>query len=66
MEALLVFIHAIGIERRSFQIADTEALHELIYAWFPALTKSFLRFDAVIVFQEHPHSHSRAAPGPLE
>jgi hypothetical protein len=66
VEALLVFLHAIGIEGRNFLIADTGALDELIYAWFPALTRSFLRFDAVIVFQEHPHSHSRAAPGRLE
>jgi len=66
VEGFLVFIHAIGIEGRNFMIADTGALHGLIYSWFPALTRSFLRFDAVIVFQEHPHSHSRAAPGSLE
>ncbi len=66
LEALLVFIHAIGIERRSFLIADTGALDRLIYAWFPALTRSFLRFEAVIVFQEHAHTHSRATPGSLE
>ncbi len=59
LEAFLVFIHAIGIERRSFLIADTGALDGLIYAWFPALTRSFLRFEAVIVFQEHAHTHSR-------
>jgi len=66
VEAFLVFIHAIGIERRNFLIADPGALDGLIYAWFPDLTRSFLRFEAVIVFQEHPHSHSRATHGSLE
>jgi hypothetical protein len=66
LEALLTFLHAVGIPRRNFLIADTGALDGLIYSWFPALTRSFLRFDAVIVFQEHAHSHSRATPGPLE
>lgn len=66
VEAFLSFIHAIGIERRSFMIADTGALDRLIYKWFPALTRSFLRFDSVIVFQEHAHAHSRHTPGSLE
>jgi hypothetical protein len=66
LEAFLVFIHAIGIERRNFLIADTGTLDRLIYAWFPALTRSFLRFEAVIVFQEHAHAHFRAAPEWLE
>jgi hypothetical protein len=66
LEAFLAFIHAIGIQRRSFMIADTGALDRLIFNWFPALTRSFLRFDTVIVFQEHAHAHSRHDPGSLE
>jgi hypothetical protein len=59
LEAFLAFIHAIGVEGRQFMIADTGALDRLIFTWFPALTRSFLRFEAVIVFQEHAHTHSR-------
>jgi len=57
LEAFLTFTHAVGIEARSFMISDTGALDRLIFTWFPALTNSFLRFDAVIVFQEHTHTH---------
>jgi len=60
VEAFLAFIHALGIPRRNFMIADTSALDRLLVTWFPVLSRSFLRFDAVIVFQEHAHSHSRA------
>lgn len=63
LEAFLAFIDAIGIRRRNFMIADTGALDRLIFSWFPALTRSFLRYDAVIVFQEHAHAHVRAHPG---
>ena len=66
LEAFLAFIRAIGVARRSFLIADTSALDGSIFTWFPALTRSFLRFEAVIVFQEHAHTHSRATPGSLE
>jgi hypothetical protein len=62
VEAFLAFIDAIGIPRRNFMIADTSALDRLLVTWFPALSRSFLRFDAVIVFQEHAHRHSRASP----
>jgi hypothetical protein len=47
-------------------IADTSALDRLIFTLFPTLTNTFLRFDAIIVFQEHPHAHSRATLGSLE
>ena len=66
LEAFLVFIHAIGIQRRSFLIADTGALDRLVYVWFPALTRSFLRFESVVVFREHAHTHSRVTAGRLE
>ena len=66
LEAFLTFIHAIGIERRQFMIADTGGLDRLIFTWFPDLTRSFLRFDAVVVFQEHAHTHAFATPGSLE
>jgi hypothetical protein len=66
LEAFLSFIHAVGVERRNFMIADTSALDRLIFTWFPALTRSFLRFEAVVVFQEHSHAHSRATPASLE
>ena len=66
LEAFLTFIHAIGVERRSFLIADTGALDRLMYTWFPALTGIFLRFDSVIVFQEHAHAHTRSTAGSLE
>ena len=59
LEAFLVFAHTVGVDRREFMIADTAALDRLIFAWFPALTNSFLRFDAVIVFREHDHTHIR-------
>lgn len=59
LEAFMVFAHAVGVARRDFMIADTSALDRLIFAWFPALTNSFLRFDAVIVFREHAHTHIR-------
>jgi len=66
LEAFLTFIHAIGVERRQFMIADTGGLDRLIFTWFPDLTRSFLRFDAVVVFQEHAHTHAFATPGSLE
>ena len=66
VEAFLEFIHTIGVARRSFMIADTTALDELVFAWFPALTRSFSRFNSVIVFREHAHAHSPATQGPLE
>ena len=66
LEAFLDFIDAIGVPRRNFMIADTSALDRLIFTWFPALASTFLRFDAIIVFQEHPHAHSRATLGSLE
>jgi hypothetical protein len=66
VEAFLAFIHAIGIERRNFMIANTGTLDHLIFNWFPALTRNFLRFDSVIVFQEHAHAHSRHTPVSLE
>ena len=60
LEAFVTFTHAVGIKARNFMISDTGALDRLIFAWFPALTNSFLRFDAVIVFQEHTHTHIRS------
>jgi hypothetical protein len=66
LEAFLDFIDAIGVQRRNFMIADTSALDRLIFTLFPTLTNTFLRFDAIIVFQEHPHAHSRATLGSLE
>ena len=66
LEAFLEFIDTIGIPRRNFMITDTSALDTRVFTWFPAFTRTFLRFDAVIVFQEHAHTHSRGAPGPLE
>lgn len=57
VEALLEFLDAIGVPRRSFMLTDTRGLDRLIFTWFPALTRSFLRFDSVIVFQEHGHRH---------
>lgn len=57
VEAFLEFVDAIGVPRRNFMIADTTGLDRLIFTWFPALTRSFLRFDSVIVFQEHDHDH---------
>ena len=62
LEAFVAFLHAVGVERRNFMIADTGALDRLIFTWFPALTNSFLRFDAVIVFQEHTHTHVSGSP----
>jgi hypothetical protein len=62
VEAFLEFLHVIGVPRRDFMITDTGALDRSIFTWFPALTRSFLRFDGVIVFEEHPHAHSRARP----
>ena len=66
VEAFLEFIHALGLERRNFMLTATRALDPLIYSWFPALTRSFLRFDSVVVFQEHAHAHSPGSPRPLE
>lgn len=66
VEAFLEFLHAIDVPRRDFMIANTAALDGLVFAWFPALTRSFSRFDSVIVFREHAHAHSRDTRGPLE
>ena len=66
LEAFLEFVDAIGIPRRNFMITDTGALDARLFTWFPGFTRTFLRFDSVLVFQEHAHTHSRAAPGPLE
>ena len=64
IEAFLEFIHVIGLERRNFMLTTTHALDPFIYSWFPALTRSFLRFDSVIVFAEHTHAHSPGTPTP--
>lgn len=66
VEAFLAFIDAVGVPRRTFMIADVGALDRLIFTWFPGLTRSFQRFDSVIVFREHAHTHSRASPGSIE
>jgi len=66
IEAFLEFAHVIGVPRRNFMLADTHALDPLVYSWFPGLTRSFLRFDSIIVFQEHEHAHSPGTRGPLE
>lgn len=66
LEAFLEFIYLIHVPRRNFIITDTRALDPLIYSWFPALTRSFLRYDSVIVFQEHAHAHSPGIQGPPE
>lgn len=63
LEAFLAFIHAIGVERRQFMVADVAALDRLAFTWFPGLTRSFQRFDSVIIFREHEHSHSPFTPG---
>ena len=60
LEAFLAFLHGIGIERRQFMITDVGTLDRLIFTWFPGLTRSFQRFDSVIIFREHGHDHSRA------
>ena len=66
IEAFLEFIHLAGVPRRNFVLGDTRALDPLVYAWFPGLTRSFLRFDSVVVFQEHAHVHSPGTRAPLE
>ncbi len=66
LEAFLEFIHVIGIPRRNFVIADTGRLDSTLLDWFPGLTRSFGRFDSVIVFREHDHAHSRARPRSVE
>ena len=63
LEAFLAFLHGLGIERRQFMIADVSALDRLIFTWFPGLTRSFQRFDSVIVFREHDHEHSPVRRG---
>jgi hypothetical protein len=63
LEAFLAFIHAIGVERRQFMVADVAALDRLVFSWFPGLTRSFQRFNSVIVFREHGHGHSPLTPG---
>ena len=63
LEAFLAFIHGIGVERRQFMVTDVGALDRLIFTWFPGLTRSFQRFDSVIVFREHDHDHSPVKPG---
>lgn len=66
VEAFLEFLHTIGIARRNFMITDISALDRTIFTWFPGLTRSFERFDSVVVFREHAHTHSRARPQSLE
>lgn len=66
LEAFLEFIRVIGVARRNFMLTDTRALDPLIYSWFPGLTRSFLRFDSVIVFQEHSHAHFPSTHGRLD
>lgn len=59
LEAFLAFLHGIGIERRQFLIANVGTLDRLVFTWFAGLTRSFQRFDSVIVFREHDHDHIR-------
>ena len=66
VEAFLEFVQTIDVPRRNVMITDTGTLDRLIFTWFPALSRSFLRFDSVIVFQEHAHAHSSATPVSLE
>lgn len=66
LEAFLAFIDAIGVPRRSFMVAEVEELDPSVFDWFPGLTRSFQRFESVIVFREHDHEHSPFRLGRIE
>lgn len=66
LEAFLEFIHAVGVPRRTFMIGEVGSLDPLIFDWFPGLTRSFQRFESVIVFREHDHEHSPSRLGRIE
>lgn len=52
LEAFLVFLSEIGVEREQFAVPAPRALHPAVYEWFPALTRSFGRYGAAVVFDE--------------
>lgn len=49
-EAFVNFLQALEIPPPPFVLPRTSMLHPEIYAWFPQLTRTFLQYDAVIVF----------------
>ncbi|BBO75617.1 hypothetical protein DSCW_30340 [Desulfosarcina widdelii] len=52
VEAFVFFLDEIGIEKTSFVIPDTHALHACIYAWFPSLNRQALqKYRSLIVFR---------------
>jgi hypothetical protein len=53
IEAFVHFLDQIGIPKGHFVIANTNALHPLIYEWFEDLTRQSLRkYQALIVFRD--------------
>lgn len=52
VEAFVFFLDEIGIERKSFVLPDTRALHPLMYEWFHSLNRQTLEsFRALVVFR---------------
>ncbi len=51
IEALAYFLEKIGVDRDDFVIADSQAVHPLIYDWFKLLGVMLEDFTVLVVFQ---------------
>jgi hypothetical protein len=51
IEALVYFLEKIGVDRDDFVIADSQAVHPLIYEWFELLGVMLEDFAVLVVFQ---------------
>ncbi|MDX1514526.1 MAG: hypothetical protein R3174_12385 [Gammaproteobacteria bacterium] len=49
-EAFVNFLEALELPPPPFVVPHTSLLHVEVYAWFPQLSRTFLQYDAVIVF----------------
>ena len=54
IEALAYFLGKIGIDRDDFVVADSQAVHPLIYEWFELLGVMLKDFTVLVVFQNRP------------
>jgi hypothetical protein len=55
LEAFVYFLDEIGIEKKSFVIPDTSALHPIVYELFPLLSREiFEKYCSLLVFRTGP------------
>ena len=51
LEAFVYFLDELGVDRSSFAIPDTGALHPLVYQWFASVRRLWGPYRALLVFR---------------